>query len=266
MKDKIISQIHTECPWRDTLYWYNSIDSTNTQAKLFARNGAPHGTALIAGEQTGGRGRMGRSFESKAGKGVYLSVILRPNCTPDQLMHLTCAVGVAVCDAVEAVSGIRPGIKWINDLVWNKRKLGGILTEMAADPKTGVVDYAIIGIGINCLHSVQDFSPEVASIATSLSIAAGKDICTDTLAAAMVESLYRMSNHLFVRKAEIMDTYRRLCVTLGQDILVHHNNTVTPGKALNVDSEGALTVLTSDGQQITVNSGEVSVRGMYGYL
>ena len=266
MKNKIISQIHTECLWRDTLYWYDTIESTNTQAKLLARDGAPHGTALIAGEQTGGRGRMGRSFESKGGKGVYLSAILRPNCAPEQLMHLTCAAGVAMCQAVETVSGIRPGIKWINDLVWNKRKLGGILTEMAIDPKTDLVDYAVVGVGINCLHSAQDFSPEVASIATSLSVAAGKEICADTLAAAAVEALHRISDQLFSQKAEIMDAYRSLCVTLGQDIFVHRNDTVTPGKALDVDDEGALTVRLTDGRQITVNSGEVSVRGMYGYL
>ena len=105
MKQIILQKLPTECPWRDTLYWNNSTDSTNTQAKLLAQQGAPHGTVLIAGEQTGGRGRLGRSFESQIGMGVYLSVILRPQCPADKLMHLTCAAAVAMCDAVEKVSG-----------------------------------------------------------------------------------------------------------------------------------------------------------------
>lgn len=263
MKNKILSQIKAECPWRDTLYWYDSTDSTNTQAKHLARQGAPHGTVLIAGQQTVGRGRMGRSFESAAGMGVYLSVILRPQCPAEQLMHLTCAAGAAMCEAVEAVSGIRPGIKWINDLVLEGRKLGGILTELSVNPKTGVADYAIVGIGINCLQ--KDFSGELANIATSLS-AAGRQVSPDTLAAAMVEALYRMDAHLLTEKAQLMDAYRKACVTLGQDILIHRGGTVTAGKALDIDDDGGLIVRLPDGSQITVNSGEVSVRGMYGYI
>ena len=91
MKEQILSILNAECPWRDTLHWYDTIDSTNTEAKRLAKDGAPHGTVLIAGLQTGGRGRMGRSFQSPDGQGVYLSVILRPHCEPVQLMHLTCA-------------------------------------------------------------------------------------------------------------------------------------------------------------------------------
>ena len=264
MKEQILQKIPTECPWRDTLYWYDTIDSTNTQAKLLAQQGAPHGTVLIAGEQTGGRGRLGRTFESCAGMGVYLSVILRPNCAAEALMHLTCAAGAAMCEAVENVSGIRPGIKWINDLVVKKKKLGGILTELSVNPKTGLVDYAVVGVGINCLQ--KEFSGELENIATSLSLATGNPIPPDVLAAAMVEALYNMNDRLFNEKTAIMCAYRRLCVTLGQEILIHRYNSVTPGKALDVDDDGALIVLLADGTKTTVNSGEVSVRGMYGYL
>ena len=127
MKEQILQKIPTECPWRDTLYWYDTIDSTNNRAKELAREGAPHGTVVTSGCQTAGRGRMGRSFHSPEGLGIYLSVILRPNCPPDQLMHLTSCAAVAMCDAVQKVSGLRPGIKWVNDLILNKKKLGGIL-------------------------------------------------------------------------------------------------------------------------------------------
>ena len=132
-------------PWRESIHYYPTIDSTNTQAKHLAAQGAPHGTVLIAGHQTGGRGRLGRSFHSPEGLGIYLSVILRPNCLAKDLMHLTCATAVAMCDAVEAAAAFRPGIKWTNDLIWGKRKLGGILTELSLNPD-GAVDYAVVGI------------------------------------------------------------------------------------------------------------------------
>ena len=157
MKENILSNLTAECPCRDTLHWYPTIDSTNTQAKRLAKEGAPHGTVLIAGQQTGGRSRMGRTFQSPAGMGVYLSVILRPNCDPQQLMHLTCAAGVAMVEAVKRVCGILPQVKWINDLVVSGKKLGGILTEMSVDQ--GMVEYAIIGIGINCLQQKEDLHP-----------------------------------------------------------------------------------------------------------
>ena len=260
MKDKILSKIPTECPWRDTLYWYDTIDSTNHQAKAMAKEGAPHGTVLIAGSQTKGRGRLGRTFISPAGAGVYLSVILRPGCAPAELMHLTCAVGVAMCSAVEAVAGIRPGIKWINDLVLNKKKLGGILTELSIDPKTGLVDYAVVGVGINCKQT--NFDAELANIATSVA-AAGKEVPVDALAAAMVQQLYLLD---LSKKKALMDAYRRDCVILGQQIKIHRGDTVTAATALDVDDDGALIAQLDNGVQVTVQSGEVSVRGMFGYI
>ena len=264
MKDKILHNLSTECPWRDTLYWYEVTDSTNTQAKLLARSGAPHGTVLVAGLQTGGRGRMGRTFQSPEGKGVYLSVILRPNCPPSDLMHLTCAAGVAMMEAVEKVSAIRPQVKWINDLVVNGKKLGGILTEMSVDK--GLVDYAIIGIGINCLQKSGDFHPEIAGLATSLSLAAGSDILPEKLAAAMIESLWNMSRILFRDKKQIMSVYKKNCITLGKEIQVIQSNRILPGKAIDLDEDGGLLVIYADGSSQTVSSGEVSVRGMYGYV
>ena len=264
MKEQILSKLSAECPWRDTLHWYPDIDSTNTQAKLLAKAGASHGTVLIAGHQTGGRGRMGRTFQSPDGQGVYLSVILRPNCMPAQLMHLTCAAGVAMMQAVEAVSGIRPQMKWINDLVVDCKKLGGILTEMSVDK--GLVDYAVVGIGINCLQQPEDFPPEIAGLATSLSLAAGHPITPAKLAAAMVEALWEMDRTLFSEKAQLMAEYKENCITLGKEIQVIRQEQIRRGKALDLDAEGGLLVQYEDGSTETVSSGEVSVRGMYGYL
>ena len=264
MKETIRSYIHAECPWQDTLHWYPTTDSTNTQAQRFAKEGAPHGTVLIAGHQTQGRGRMGRSFQSPEGAGVYLSVILRPNCPPEQLMHLTCAAGVAIVEAVEIVSGIRPQVKWINDLVIGSKKLGGILTQMSVEG--GLVRYAIIGIGINCLQKTGDFPPQIAEIATSLSMAAGRSILPGELAAAMVEALWRMDSMLFTGKDHLMAAYKKNCITLGKQIQVIRGDEIRPGKALDVDADGGLLVQYPDGTRETVSSGEVSVRGMYGYV
>ena len=131
MKEHILSKLPPAHPWGQSLYWFGSIGSTNAYAKTLAAQGAPAGTVVIADRQDAGRGRLGRTFQSPAGSGIYMSVILRPGCAPTALMHLTCAVALAVCDAVEKAFSFRPGIKWINDLVVEGRKLGGILTERA---------------------------------------------------------------------------------------------------------------------------------------
>lgn len=264
MKERILANLAAECPWRDTLHWYKTIDSTNTRAKQLAKEGAPHGTVLIAGHQTGGRGRLGRTFQSPEGQGVYLSVILRPNCEPSQLMHLTCAAGVAMMDAVETVSGVRPQVKWINDLVVGSKKLGGILTEMSVS--NGLVEYAVIGIGINCLQKEKDFPSEISAIATSVCLAAQKTVLPEVLAAAMVEKLWKLSDTVFSHKAQIMDRYRENCITLGKEIQVIRPDTVLPGKAVGMDDDGGLLVQYENGSVQTVSSGEVSVRGMYGYV
>lgn len=265
MKEQILSQFTTECPWRDTLYWYDTIDSTNTQAKALAKEGAPAGTVLIAGNQTGGRGRSGRSFSSPAGMGVYLSVILRPGCKADQLMHLTCAAAVAACEAVETASGIFPGIKWINDLVCGKEKLGGILTEMSVN-STGLVDWAVVGIGINCCQNKADFPPELQDMATSLLLQTGKACSPALLAARLTEALYKMDKRLLDQKSQLMDTYRHHCVTLGKKILMVRGEESAYGEALDLDEDGGLLVRLADGTKTVVSSGEVSIRGMYGYV
>ena len=266
MKEQILSHLSAECPWRDTLYWYDTISSTNTKAKELAREGAPHGTVLIADHQTGGRGRLGRSFSSPAGMGVYLSVILRPNCPADALMHLTCAAAVAMCDAVEQVAAFRPKIKWINDLVFGGKKLGGILTELSVNPNTGLIDYAIIGIGINCCQTASDFPPEIQNMAASLSMVSGKAVTPPQLAAAMIEALVSMDRTLLTEKDKTMDRYKKDCITLGKDILLVRGDDKSYATALDLDPDGGLIVRFADGSVKTVTSGEVSVRGMYGYL
>ena len=266
MKEQILSFLPGDHPWQNQIFWFDTIDSTNTRAKEMAAAGLPHGTVLVAGHQTAGRGRLGRSFQSPAGLGVYMSVILRPNCPPEKLMHLTCAAAVAMCDAVEHAALIRPGIKWTNDLVLGSRKIAGILTELSVDAKTGLVDYAVVGIGINCRQRLTDFPEEIQGFAGSLSMALDREISIAPVAAAMIDSLCTMSRDMFAPIEVLMERYRGDCITVGRDISLLRGDTVRHGHAIGVDDLGALLVRFPDGHVEAVNSGEVSIRGMYGYV
>ena len=245
------------------LHRFETIDSTNTYLKQLAEAGAEGGTAVIARSQTGGRGRLGRSFHSPAGSGIYLSWLLRPNCRPEALMHLTCAAAAYMCDAVEKATGLRPGIKWANDLVHGKRKLGGILTELGFE--NGLVSYAVVGIGINCTQKAEDFPEEIRSIATSLAAVTGKPVDIAALEREMLSALEAMAQTL-ADKETVLAKYRSDCVTIGQQVCVVRGEEISYGTALDVNGEGALVVRFDDGAVRAVTSGEVSVRGMYGYL
>ena len=265
MKDRIVQYLRESCLWQDSLLWFDSIDSTNTRARELARQGAAHGTVLIADHQTGGRGRLGRSFHSPSGVGIYMSVILRPACKPQEIMHLTCAAAVAMCDAVENAAGLRPGIKWTNDLVCGHKKIAGVLTELGFD-SWGNVDFAVVGIGINCCQHPGDFPEEIRTIAGSLSSVSGKETDRSKVAAAMMDALYRMDTLLLTGKQDMLQAYRRDCITLGKEISLVRGSEVRHGTALDIDGDGALVVRFPDGGCEIVNSGEVSVRGMYGYV
>ena len=260
MKEQIIKALAAKHPWADHIHWYDTIGSTNMEAKIMAQKGAPHGTVLIADRQTGGRGRMGRSFSSPPAMGIYLSVILRPKRRAAELMHLTCATAVAMCNAVETAFGYRPGIKWINDLIANGKKLGGILTELSLSPGTDSVDFAIVGIGINCHQKADDFPPEIRDIAISLEDVLQIPINRSKLTAAMIQSLFEMDRKLVTEKQAIMDIYKSDCITLGQDIDLLRGDQRTPCHAIDLDNEGALIVRYADGSVDAVCSGEVSVR------
>lgn len=260
MKEEILSFLPPDFSWGESLYVYDTIDSTNAIAKALAEKDAPEGTAVIARCQTGGRGRMGRSFHSPDG-GLYLTVILRPQCRAEELLHLTCAAGVAAAEAVFSAAGVQPGLKWINDLVLNRRKLGGILAELSFAP-SGAVSYALIGIGINCAHHLP---PELSGIATSLEAETGKATSPAALAAALLTSLCKLSRELLTEKTAIMDTYRSLCVTCGKDVLLLRGDETQPARALRVDDDGSLLVEYPDKTRHRIQSGEASVRGLFGY-
>ena len=265
MQKEIINHISKENPWRERIQFFDTITSTNDVLKQMALQGAPEGTVLVADSQSGGRGRLGRTFLSPSGVGIYLSVLLRPACMPGELMHLTCGSALAACNAIEQTAGFRPGVKWTNDIVYRKKKLAGILTELGLN-QDGSTAYAIIGIGINCTQKPEDFPPELREIAGSLKMVSGREIDRALVAAKMIEGFYEMNRGLLQKKSQMISDYRKDCITLGQEISVVRNGFNRHGKALDVDEDGALLVAYEDGSMETVNSGEVSVRGLYNYV
>ena len=262
MKQSILDRLPSHHPWRDLLQVHERLDSTNTHARELARQGAAAGTVIIAQAQSAGRGRLGRSFHSPADTGLYFSLILRPDCKPEQLMHLTCAAAVAACDAVERSCGLRPGIKWINDLTLEGKKLGGILTELSFGGD-GRVSSAVIGIGINVKK--ESFPRELQPIACSLADFAPQPELS-ALAAELMLSLEEMSRSLLSDRAGLMDRYRKDCITTGRQVRIIGADSIRTGLAEAIQDDGSLQVLFDDGQRKTVNSGEVSVRGLWDYI
>ena len=263
MVHKIKQLLPGDHPWQNQIHHFACVESTNTLAKEMAKQGAPHGTVLIADSQTGGRGRLGRHFHSPADMGIYMSVILRYGCKAEKLMHLTCACGVSICDAVAECIGIRPGIKWTNDLVHQGKKLGGILTELVF---CGEEICAIVGIGLNCSQNPTDFDQEIRPIAASLTMISDQKVAREQVAAAMIRHLLQMDAQLLADPKAIMERYRKDCITIGKEISLLRGDTVRHGIALEVEDDGALLVRFIDGSTEAVQSGEVSVRGMYGYV
>ena len=246
---------------------FESIDSTNSYLKRVASELAPDGTVAVADEQTGGRGRRGRSFLSPSGRGIYLSALLRPELPPDRLMTLTGFAAVAVCNAVERTARVRPQIKWTNDLVLGGRKLCGILTELGIEGETGTLDYVVLGIGVNVLHESGDFPEELSSIATSLWMETGQRVERAALTAAMIEELDRLYSSILAGDTRAyLDAYRRDCLTIGKEVQLLWRDVSERVEALGVDDELGLIVRRADGTEEVIRTGEVSVRGLYGYV
>ena len=253
--------MRAECP---DLRCLDEIDSTNSYLKREALHGAPHKTAAAANCQTAGRGRRERSFVSPPGKGVYLSVLLRPQLPPQSLMGATGMAAVAICNAVERTAGVRPGIKWTNDLILNGKKLCGILTELTVEAETGMAESLIIGAGVNVSQNAEDFGAELSQMATSLAME-GFPVSLPCLAAAMIEEIYALGDALGGDIRPWVSAYRRDCVTLGKPVRLLWTDDQTEAFALDIDEQFGLAVRLSDGTEKTVRTGEVSVRGMYGY-
>lgn len=254
------------CTVGQSIICLDSVDSTNNYAKKLADEGAPHGTVVLTDHQTGGRGRRGNTFLSPAGKGLYLSVLLRPDLPPAEVINLTAWIAVAVCDAVEQVIGERPGIKWTNDLILRKKKLCGILTEMGLEAETGELQYVVAGIGINVSQTNEDFGPDVSQLAISLEQALGRRIRRADLACAVICALDRMVADFPAKKDSYLTQYRADCLTLGREVRLIQKGETRIAFAESIDDDFALVVRHKDGSAETVAAGDVSVRGLLGYV
>lgn len=250
------------------ILYFDEVDSTNIRAKELAGN-TPDGTVILAGRQSAGRGRLGRKWESDDGGGIYMSVILKPEIPPEEVQLITLAASVAIVSAIKDAAGIDAGIKWPNDIILDGRKVCGILTEMSSEMER--VNYVVLGIGINFSQELGDFPEELRNKAVSISEYMEEKGLKPCKKAELVRSIlvrldevYRML--LEGRKNDIIATWKNMSVTIGRDVAVSGREVSYTGKALDITEDGRLVVLCENGILKEIISGEVSVRGLLGYV
>lgn len=245
---------------------HQAIDSTNNRARELALEGVEEGTLIIAETQLEGRGRHGRNWISPKGKGIWMSLILRPNLPPDQAPRITAIAAVAIRKALNRATGLDIGIKWPNDIIIAGKKVCGILTEMHADIDR--IHYVVVGMGINVNMTQEDFPTDISSTATSLRIALDRNLDRRQLIALIMEEIEEVYlKYLENRDFEqILHQCRQYSVTLNRSVKVIGRDSTIEGIAIDFDEDGALLVKTHDGNIIKVMSGDVSVRGEQGYV
>lgn len=251
LKGSLVTEIHT----------LEVVDSTNNEAKRWAQKGAPHGSVFVADEQTGGKGRLGRVWKSPPKTGLWFTLLLRPQAAPEQVTNLTLFAGLAVARAIRSLTGCDARIKWPNDVVIGSQKVCGILTEMAAEMES--VEYVIPGIGVNV--NTESFPEEIAYKATSLYLATGKKWSRAAVLQAILLEMEELLNRQQEQGTEsVLSEYRENCVTIGRQVSTQRGNIRLSGIAEDITEEGELVVRQSNGSLLTINSGEVSVQGIYG--
>lgn len=253
IKNKLSSKI-----LGNEINYYDEVDSTNNKAKSLAAQGASDGAIVVSETQSGGRGRLARGWVTPYAKGIWLSVILKPDFLPQEAPKCTLMAAVAVVKAIEHVAKIKTGIKWPNDILYEGKKLVGILTEMNAEMDK--INYVVIGMGINVNLDVADFTDELQSIATSLSLIKGEKISRVELLCEVLRQLEDV--YQSVREQGFSDTlaqWRKYSITLGQHVNVIGQNKTFDGIAVDIDKDGALMVKTN-GEIRTVLAGDVSIR------
>ena len=240
---------------------FESLDSTNTRLKQEARNGAPEGTVIVADAQTGGRGRMGRSFLSAPGRGIYMSVLLRPECAADCVQSLTGTAAVAVCRAIEKVCGLEPQIKWVNDIILNERKICGILCESSVGEDG--LEFIVLGIGLNVTNTPEDFPPPLRDIAGSIYSQSGMVFERGALIAAILGEIAAMYPAWCERPEAYVREYRRRCKMLGRLVSFTDPDGEHTVLAEDIADDFGLIVRADDGSERRLFSGEVSVKTEY---
>lgn len=230
-------------------------DSTNNDAKRMAAEGAIEGTTVLANRQTAGKGRLGRSFFSPEEKGIYMSIVLRPQVALESSTLITSMAAVAVARAIDKTSGVYAQIKWVNDVFLNGKKVCGILTEGTVDSESGQLVYAVLGIGVNV--GCMEFPEELRAVATSVGNEAGRQIQREILIAEILNQLEELYGTL--ASGGFLEESRKRSLVIGKEIKVVGTEQSYPARAVAIDELGQLVVETEKGRQ-TLHSGEVSVR------
>lgn len=237
---------------------HKTLPSTNQAAKRLAVDGAAHGTVVLSEEQTMGRGRMGRSFFSPAQSGIYMSIILCPQISTSDSVRITTAAAVAVCRAIEAITGIRAQIKWVNDIYYNDRKLCGILTEAVTSFESGLVESIILGVGLNFSTAPEVFPPELREIAGSLFATQSQTIVRNRLVGEIINQLLTVCEE--INAPTFLEEYRARSLVLGKKILVCDSSGKREATALDISENGGLVIQNSHGELETLHSGEITIR------
>lgn len=242
---------------RDIVF-YRTIPSTNATCVELAHKGSKEGTVIIADEQTGGKGRLGRTWISPLGKNLYMSILVRPPISPREATILTLMSGVACCIALRKLLLIPVHLKWPNDLLVNEKKIGGILCEISADMDK--IAFAVIGIGININVDIEDFPEEVRQIATSVKREIGSQFSRTDIVIEVIKELNRWYE-VFLRdgKKDILAEWRDCSSTLGRKVKVTIGNSVLIGIAESIDQEGLLILKLPDGSFTKVDAGDVTM-------
>ena len=262
-KEEIKSYLKTRWAGQNLLY-YSETDSTNTRAKRLGEDGAPHGTLAVAEQQNAGKGRRGRVWTSPPGTSIYMSILLRPKFGPDKAPMLTLVMACAVARALKEHEDILPKIKWPNDLVLNKKKICGILTEMSAE--VDYINHVVIGVGINV--NISSFPEELAGKATSLCLECGEQFRRAPLIAKVAEEFERCYEKFEMAGdlSPFLEEYNDILVNRDREVSIVEAGCERSGRALGINNVGELLVEYPDGTVEAVFSGEVSVRGIYGYV
>ncbi len=253
-KDLILK--HLPKKYRDLpIFIYKTIGSTNTEAKKFAKLENINRAVFIADEQTCGRGRLGRSFSSESGKGLYLSILTEGGTAAEHAVSITTYMAVTAAEVIEELCGINVQIKWVNDLFANGKKLGGILTEGEIG-EDGVLKYSVCGIGINILNG--SFPDDVVGIATTIEEACGKQIDVNLLAAELIERF--LDNLGESRTLKISDMYKSRSFIIGKKIRVIKKNSEYNAYVEDITDKCMLKLRLDDGSVEILSTGEVSIR------
>ena len=265
---EISSRLTTKWAGRK-LYYYDFTGSTNNDAKRLAEEGDPHGTVVAADIQNAGKGRRGRAWQTLPGTALSFTLLLRPEFAPDKASMITLVMALSVAEAVEEMTDTAATIKWPNDIVVNKKKICGMLTEMTMTPEMDEIQYIVVGVGINVNNgSPKEFQEEIRGTATSLKIETGRQLSRAEL---LQRILLRFEDNYetFLKTLDLsrlQESYQQHLQGVGSEVRVLDPAGEYTGISQGINGQGELIVVKANGEKVQVYAGEVSVRGLYGYV